>query len=191
MLYRRTAAESTVEELELHEAEYEGIEFQWLVTAKRVIGDENGKVIGLEVTHSELGPLDHSGRPRAIPIPGSEEIIPCDMICAAYGQKPESGFLKGLEMTKLDRRGVPIIDDNYMTEIPGLFACGDYVQNPKTFITAIGEGHAAVDAMQEYPDRREADRAAAWRSSNWTLTMCGRGAASSRRRASPSGPRRR
>ncbi|MDQ6907147.1 MAG: FAD-dependent oxidoreductase [Chloroflexota bacterium] len=150
VLYRRTAAESTVEELELHEAEYEGIEFQWLVTAKRVVGDKNGKVIGLEVTHSELGPLDDSGRPRAIPIKGSEEIIPCDMICAAYGQKPESGFLMGLEMTKLDRRGVPILDDKYMTEIPGLFACGDYVMNPKTFITAIGEGHAAVDAVHEF-----------------------------------------
>jgi NADPH-dependent glutamate synthase beta subunit-like oxidoreductase len=150
VLYRRTPAESTVEDLELAEAEYEGIEFQYLVSAKRVIGDGNGKVIGLEVTHSRLGPPDESGRPRAIAIPGSEEIIPCDQIIAAYGQKPESGFLKGLEMTRLDRRGVPIIDDKYATEVPGLFACGDYIQNPKTFITAIGEGHAAVDAVHEY-----------------------------------------
>ena len=111
------------------------------------------------------------------------------MIIAAYGQKPESGFLKGLEMTKLDRRGVPIVDDKYMTEITGLFACGDYVQNPKTFITAIGEGHAAVDAMQEYLTG-EKPIEQRWRSSNWTSTMCGRGGASSRRRASRSGPKR-
>jgi NADPH-dependent glutamate synthase beta subunit-like oxidoreductase len=150
VLYRRTPAESTVDDLDLEEAEYEGIEFQYLVSAKRVIGDENGRVIGLEVTHSRLGPPDESGRPRAIAIPGSEEIIPCDQVIAAYGQKPESGFLKGLEMTRLDRRGVPIIDDRYASEVPGLFACGDYIQNPKTFITAIGEGHAAVEAVHEY-----------------------------------------
>jgi len=150
VLYRRTQAEAGIDELEVHEAEYEGVEYHWLVQATRVIGDENGKVIGVEVVHNELGPLDESGRRSPRPIAGSEHIIPCDMVIGAYGQKPESGFLTGLEMKKLDRRGVPRLDEKFMTEVPGLFACGDYITNPRSFISAIGEGHAAVDAVHEY-----------------------------------------
>jgi len=150
VLYRRTQAEAGIDELEVHEAEYEGIEYHWLVQAKRVIGDENGKVIGVEVVHNELGPLDESGRRSPRAIAGSEHIIPCDMVIGAYGQKPESGFLTGLEMKKLDRRGVPRLDEKFMTEVPGLFACGDYITNPRSFISAIGEGHGAVDAVHEY-----------------------------------------
>ena len=150
VLYRRTQAEAGIDELEVHEAEYEGIEYHWLVQAKRVVGDENGKVIGVEVVHNELGPLDESGRRSPKPIAGSEHIIPCDMVIAAYGQKAENGFLDGLDMKKVDRRGVPRLDEKFMTEFPGLFACGDYVTNPRSFISAIGEGHAAVEAVHTY-----------------------------------------
>ncbi len=150
VLYRRTQAEAGIDELEVHEAEYEGIEYHWLVAAKRIVGDENGKVVGIEVVHNELGPLDESGRRSPRPIVGSEHVIPCDIVIAAYGQKPENGFLAGLDLKKVDRRGVPRVDEKFMTEVPGLFACGDYVTNPRSFISAIGEGHAAVDALHEY-----------------------------------------
>ena len=72
MTYRRSIQEIPVDELELEEAEIEGVEIMYMVAPTRVIGDENGKVIGLELVRNELGAPDSKGRRRPEPVKGSE-----------------------------------------------------------------------------------------------------------------------
>ena len=55
--------------------------------------------------------------------PGSEFVIPCDMVLVAIGQKQDNSFLGEL-LPNRDRRGVPFLDQNLRTELPNVWALG-------------------------------------------------------------------
>jgi len=147
MTYRRTANEIPVDALELEEAEVEGVEIQYMVAPKRIIGDEEGNVRAIEMIRNELGEPDASGRRRPVPVEGSEFLIECDMVIAAIGQRQDNSFL-GDMFTQVDRRGVPLLDENLKSyEYDNVWAAGDYVINPTNFISAIGEGKRVAEAI--------------------------------------------
>ena len=148
MTYRRSIQEIPVEELELEEAELEGVEIMFMVSPTRVVGDENGKVIGLELIRNELGALDIKGRGRPEPVKGSEFIIDCDMVLVAIGQRQDVSFLGDL-LPNRDRRGVPLLDQNLKTELPNVWAAGDFVVNPTNFISSIGEARRVADLIDQ------------------------------------------
>jgi NADPH-dependent glutamate synthase beta subunit-like oxidoreductase/ferredoxin len=148
MTYRRTIHEIPVDERELEEAEVEGVEIMYMVTPTRVIGDDNGKVIGIELVRNELGEPDASGRRRPNPVEGSEFVIDCDMVIVAIGQKQDNRFL-GDMFPNVDRRGVPLLDQNLKSEIDNIWAAGDYVINPTNFISSIGEGKRVADLIDQ------------------------------------------
>jgi NADPH-dependent glutamate synthase beta subunit-like oxidoreductase/ferredoxin len=139
MTYRRSIQEIPVDAIELEEAELEGVEIMFMVSPTRVIDDGNGHVAGIEVIRNELGAPDAKGRRRPEPVAGSEFIIPCDMILVAIGQRQDNQLLEGVDL-RTDRRGVPVLNENLRTELPNVWAAGDYVINPTNFISSIGEG---------------------------------------------------
>jgi NADPH-dependent glutamate synthase beta subunit-like oxidoreductase/NAD-dependent dihydropyrimidine dehydrogenase PreA subunit len=146
MTYRRSIQEIPVDEIEIEEAEIEGVEIQFMVSPTRVIGNEDGRVTGLEVVRNELGAPDAKGRRRPEPVPGSEYVIPCDMVLVAIGQRQDSSFL-GEALPNRDRRGVPYLDENLRTEAGNVWAVGDFVINPTNFISAIGEGKRVAEQI--------------------------------------------
>src|SRR5829696_7102458 len=148
MTYRRSIQEIPVEELELEEAELEGVEIMFMVSPTRVVGDENGKVIGLELVRNELGTPDSKGRRRPEPVKGSEFVIDCDMVLVAIGQKQDIRFLGDL-LPNRDRRGVPFLDQNLKTELPNVWAAGDFVVNPTNFISSIGEARRVAELIDQ------------------------------------------
>ncbi len=147
MTYRRSIQEIPVDELELEEAEIEGVEIMYMVSPVRVVG-ERGRVAGIELIKNELGEPDAQGRRRPEPVAGSEFIIPCDMILVAIGQRQDNHFL-GDMLPERDRRGVPLLDQNLKTALPNVWAVGDYVINPTNFISSIGEGKRVADLIDE------------------------------------------
>ena len=148
MTYRRSIHEIPVEELELEEAEIEGVEIMYMVSPKQIIGDAEGKVMAIELVRNELGPPDAKGRRRPEPVPGSEFLIECDMVIAAIGQRQDSSFL-GDMLPNRDRRGVPFLDQNLRTELPNVWASGDYVINPTNFISSIGEARRVAELIDQ------------------------------------------
>jgi ferredoxin len=111
----------------------------YMVAPTRVIDDGNGRVAGIELVRNELGAPDDKGRRRPQPVAGSEFVIPCDMVLVAIGQRQDNRLLDGVEV-QTDRRGVPLLNENLKTELPNVWAAGDYVVNPTNFISSIGEG---------------------------------------------------
>ncbi len=148
MTYRRSIQEIPVDELELEEAEIEGVEIMYMVSPKRIIGNAEGQVIGIEMVRNELGEADAQGRRRPVEVEGSEFIIDCDMVIPAIGQKQDNRFL-GEMLPERDRRGVPLLDQNLRTELPNVWAAGDYVINPTNFISSIGEGKRVADLIDQ------------------------------------------
>jgi dihydrolipoamide dehydrogenase len=79
---------------------------------------------------------------------GSEE-IDCDRVLVAVGRRPvTSGF--GLEDSGivLDEKGRVVVDVNYQTSVPGIYAVGDLVSGPMLAHKASEEGVVCVERME-------------------------------------------
>ncbi len=155
IIYRRKMEYSPARNEEIEHAREEGIIFKELVNPVRFIGDENGWVKGVELIKMELGEKDSSGRPRPVPIKGSEFVMELDTVIEALGTVPNRLFLSRTPGLKTDRKGVIQVDDNLMTSIEGVFGGGDAISGAATVIKALGEGRRAAEAIKEYIDSKK------------------------------------
>jgi NADPH-dependent glutamate synthase beta subunit-like oxidoreductase/ferredoxin len=92
VVYRRGPEEMVVDEEEQHETRFEGVRFEFFSSPVEVLG-ENGRVTGMVFQRNRLGPPDASGRRSPEPIPGSEFVIPCDMVIPCTSQSPDNNVL--------------------------------------------------------------------------------------------------
>ncbi len=143
VLYRRSRSEMLANPWELAEAETEDIQFHFLASPVRAVGD-GSRIIALECISNELGAPDQSGRRRPLPVEGSEFTIRCDTLLPAIGQSTSCAF-EGLE---LDRWGSIKVDPvTLQTSMPNVFAGGDAVIGPASVIESIGDGRRAAESI--------------------------------------------
>jgi heterodisulfide reductase subunit A len=148
--YRRTRGEMPAHDEEILHAEQEGIVIHYLTIPKRVIG-RDGQVTGLECIRAELGEPDQSGRRRPIPVEGSEFVIEAGAVIAAIGQEPELGELLSEAPIEISRRGTLVVNrETFQTNIPDVFAGGDAVLGPATFVEAVAQGRLAAAAIHDF-----------------------------------------
>ena len=150
IVYRRSEAELPARVEEVHHAKQEGIEFRMLTNPVRVLGDDSGKVVGLECVEMELGEPDESGRRSPKAKEGSNFTIDCDVVIMALGTSPNpliKSTTKGLET---NRRGCIVADEDGRTSREGVFAGGDAVTGAATVILAMGAGRKAAKAIHDY-----------------------------------------
>jgi glutamate synthase (NADPH/NADH) small chain len=150
IVYRRTRKEMPARAEEIHHAEQEGIEFDFLVAPIEVMGNDKRWVAGLKCVRMQLGEPDASGRPRPVVLPGSEFVIPCDIVVVAVGTRANPLLTATCPELKLNKHGNIIVDENGMTSLPGVFAGGDIVRGAATVILAMGDGKRAARAMNDY-----------------------------------------
>lgn len=150
IVYRRTRNEVPARAEELHHAEEEGVEFRFLTAPVEVIGNDKRWVTGLKCIQMKLGEPDASGRARPVPVPGSEFIVPCDIVVVAIGTRANPLLTATCPDLKLNKYGNIVTDDQGMTSIPGVFAGGDIVRGAATVILAMGDGKRAALAMDAY-----------------------------------------
>jgi NADPH-dependent glutamate synthase beta subunit-like oxidoreductase/ferredoxin len=149
VIYRRSRNEMLVYDEEAREAEIEGIEFRFLVSQTEVLVAD-GKVAGLKCVRNRLGEPDASGRRAPVPIPGTEFILDVDTVVAATGQNSDVGYLQEAGVAVSKRRRPEVNPVTWMTNVPGIFAGGDYTAGARTIIASIGDGHKAAIAMDQY-----------------------------------------
>jgi formate dehydrogenase beta subunit len=151
LLYRRTRKEMPAESYEVDDAEEEGVQFIFLALPTKLI-TENNKVVGIEVQKMKLGEPDESGRRRPEPIPGSEYLLPCDLVIPAIGQDPDLDYLEdgdyGIQQTRW--RSIVTHGGTMMTDHAGVFAGGDCEYGAMTVVLAVGQGHRAARVMHRY-----------------------------------------
>jgi glutamate synthase (NADPH/NADH) small chain len=150
LVYRRTEAEMPARVEEVHHAKEEGVVLEVLQSPKRILGGDDGRVAGMECLRYRLGEPDRSGRPRPVPIPGSEFVMPADTVIVAIGNDPNPLIKRTTpELSVTDWGGV-VIDERGHTSVPGVFAGGDIVLGAATVILAMGQGRTAAAAIHEY-----------------------------------------
>jgi len=150
VVYRRTEVEMPARVEEVRYAKEEGIEFHLLQNAKRILGDEYGRVTGIECLRYELGEPDASGRRRPVELKGSEFMIECDAVIVAIGNDSNPLIKQTTPELNVNKWGHIIVDENGRTSIPGVYAGGDIVLGAATVILAMGQGRTAAKAINEY-----------------------------------------
>ncbi len=150
IVYRRTRKEMPARAEEIHHAEEEGIKFEFLVAPVEVIGNEKKWVTGLKCVRMQLGEPDASGRARPVVIPGSEFVIPCEVVVVAIGTRANPLLTATCPDLKLNKWGNIMVDEQGMTSLPGVFAGGDIVRGAATVILAMGDGKRAAASMDAY-----------------------------------------
>lgn len=152
ILYRRTAEEMTAYDFEYEFAKQDGVEFRWLTAPKRIIGNEQGQVIGIECIKMKLGEPSEDGRRRPVPIEGSEFTLEVDAVIKAIGQTRYTNLIEsfGLEHSG----GVVKIDPvTHQTSNQKVFACGDVVfgkgQGEAMVVTAAQQGKLTAHAIHK------------------------------------------
>ena len=160
IVYRRSMEELPARAEEVHHAQEEGIIFDLLTNPVEILEAEDGWVRGIRCIRMELGEPDESGRRRPIEIPGSEFEIPCDEVIMALGTSPNPlipSTTKGLDT---NRRQCIIADEaTGQTSKEGVFAGGDAVTGAATVILAMGAGKKAAKGIDDYLNRKEAEKA--------------------------------
>jgi formate dehydrogenase (NADP+) beta subunit len=151
LVYRRTRKEMPAEPYEVDDAEEENVKFEFLRNPTKLI-TENNRVVGVEVIKMELGEPDASGRRSPQPVPGSEYVIPCDLVIPAIGQDPDLSYLGEEDFGIKQTRWSSILTHGgtMMTDCEGIFAGGDCEYGAMTVVVAVGHGRRAARVMHRW-----------------------------------------
>ncbi len=120
--------------------EHDKITVHWKQNVTDVHGVDEGKVTGLQLTHSDTGETSD---------------VACDGLFLAIGHKPNTDMFRG--QIDMDEVGYLITNpDRTATNVPGVFACGDCQDSYyRQAVTAAGTGcGAAIEAerwLEENP----------------------------------------
>jgi NADPH-dependent glutamate synthase beta subunit-like oxidoreductase/ferredoxin len=137
--------EMPAHEVEIEEAELEGIEILHRRGPKRVLG--NGHVTGLE-TLDVSSVFDPDGRFNPRFVDGTEQTIACDSVILAIGQAPDLSWLDPADGVEPSPRGTVQVDrESLSTSAPWIYAGGDVAFGPRNLIDAIADGRRAAASI--------------------------------------------
>ena len=150
--YRRDEENMPGSKREVANAKEEGVQFLYNRQPVEVVG--NGKVEGVKVVTTKMGEPDAKGRRSPVVIPGSEEILPADVVLIAFGFRPSPQPWFDTNGVKTNDWGGVIAPEHqqfkFQTTNPKVFAGGDMVRGSDLVVTAIWEGREAAQGILDY-----------------------------------------
>lgn len=146
LVYRRTQKEMPAWQEEIDGLLEEGDEVIDLTSPVK-IKRRKGKLLSITCQKNELGEPDASGRPRPVPIKGSNYDIKADLIIMAIGQEPDYVLNKksGIVVSKNGR--IEVNPETCETGEQHIYAGGDAIHGPSYIIQAAADGHRAATAI--------------------------------------------
>ena len=137
--------------LRTYPAHEEGGERKFGVAVRRFVGDEDGQVRGIELQHVRVSRDPETGVRQVVPVTDEVEQIPADLVLLAIGFEGVERMRLldelGLELT---RRGTLACGQDWQTEAPGVFVCGDAHRGASLVVWAIAEGRSVAHAVDAF-----------------------------------------
>jgi NADPH-dependent glutamate synthase beta subunit-like oxidoreductase/Pyruvate/2-oxoacid:ferredoxin oxidoreductase delta subunit len=159
IIYRRTRKEMPADPHEIEQALEEGVKLRPLTIPVEFEG-RGDKLARVKCVKMKLGDVDASGRPRPIPVSGSDFFINTDTAIVSIGQKADISYGSRGNL-KLNQRGTVKVSAGGRTNISGVYASGDVVSGPSTVVEAMASGRRAARTIiytlkpDTVPDRKE------------------------------------
>ncbi len=153
-VYRRDRANMPGSMREVDNAMEEGVEFLFNRQPLEIVGADS--VDGIKLTTTKLGTADDQGRRQPEIVPGSEEVLPADVVVIAFGFRPSPSSWFSDHNISIDDGGRVIAPEKgevpFQTSNPKVFAGGDMVRGSDLVVTAIYEGRQAAEGILDYLD---------------------------------------
>jgi glutamate synthase (NADPH/NADH) small chain len=122
----------------------------FLVTAKKFLGDKDGRVSGVVVVDIEWK-KDAKGRMSPQEVAGSERTLPASLVLIAMGfLGPEEGLLKAFGVEADERGNAKAAYGSFATSAPAVFAAGDARRGQSLVVWAIAEGRGAAREVDRF-----------------------------------------
>jgi len=137
LVYRRGRDEMKAYPHDIERALSSGVEFIHWSAPSRIEG--NGSVSSLVCERTE-----YSDNGSLATVAGSEYQIPATMVLRATGQQKRVSFLDTLDGVATDASGRVVVDDEFRTGNPRIWAGGDCVNGGKEVVNAVAHGKAAA-----------------------------------------------
>jgi NADPH-dependent glutamate synthase beta subunit-like oxidoreductase len=145
VIYRRSRDEMPAFHSEVDDAIEEGVEMIFLASPVNI--ESRGRSLLIECIKNRLGEKGEDGRPQPIPIEGSPFILKANTILSATGEVPALSLLpQEIQVSN----GLVSVDSLGSTNLPGLFAGGDLINQPRSVVHAIGSGKRGAIAIDRY-----------------------------------------
>ena len=141
LINNRREEDVTATRVEYAEALEEGVECLHLMSVLRIT-EEGLVAVDVEAIQGENGICYEENML-------SKHLIKADTVVLAIGQGP-SGILSEKAEIATTLRGLFAVDENGMTNIPGVFAAGDVVSGPKTVVEAVAHTKRVAEEMAKY-----------------------------------------
>ena len=130
-------------------AHEEGGERVYSVSTERFLDDGNGRVRALQAVQVEI--TRGAGGMRVERVPGTEFELPADLVLLAMGfVGPERGPLLADLDVRMTDRGTVWRDENWMTNVEGVFTAGDMQRGQSLIVWAIAEGRSAARGVDAF-----------------------------------------
>ncbi|MDJ0577516.1 MAG: FAD-dependent oxidoreductase, partial [Xenococcaceae cyanobacterium MO_234.B1] len=122
----------------------------YLTTATKFEGDEQGQVTAVHTVQIQWE-RDSNGRFIPQHVPGTEKIIPAQLVLLAMGfLGPEQPLLDSLGLERDARSNIKAEYNQYNTSIPGVFAAGDCRRGQSLVVWAFNEGRGVARECDRY-----------------------------------------
>jgi formate dehydrogenase major subunit len=133
---------------EAEQARAEGVQFEFLTAPVR-LKSVGRHALSLSCRRMTLGPPDSSGRPRPIPLEGSDFALDATTVIAAIGQSVDRSIAErcGLRVTGW---GIEADPRTLATNLPGVFAGGDCMLSADLAVRAVAAGRIAALSINQY-----------------------------------------
>ena len=131
----------TATKVEYEETLEEGAEFKHLISVLRIT--EDGLIaVDVDAIQTENGIVYEENML-------SRHNIKADSVILAIGQGPASTLSEKADI-ETNLRGLFVVDENGMTNIPGVFAAGDVVSGPRTVVQAVAHTKMVSEQIIKY-----------------------------------------
>jgi glutamate synthase (NADPH/NADH) small chain len=141
LLNNRREEDVTATRIEYAETLEEGVDCRHLISVLRIT-EEGLVAVDVDAVPTENGIVYEENML-------SRHNIQADTVILAIGQGPASTLSEKAQIATT-LRGLFVVDDNGMTNIPGVFAAGDVVSGPKTVVEAVAHTKRVAEQMVKY-----------------------------------------
>src|SRR5712692_4404912 len=122
---------------------------QYAIQTTKFVGDAAGRVQSIHTIQVEW--VKDNGRAAPRSIPGSEKVLPAQLVLLALGfSGPENQLLDQLGVEKDPRSNAKAEHGKFATGVPGVFAAGDMRRGQSLVVWAINEGRGAARECDRY-----------------------------------------
>jgi glutamate synthase (NADPH) small chain len=150
-VYRRDEPDMPCCREEHQNAVEEGAKFLFRAAPVALFGNELARLKRIRLVRTELGGGDVEGRRSFNVKKGSEFELDADFVIPALGFDPQPCPHTGdFSALNVNTEGGIIVDNNLMTNIPGVFAGGDLVHGPTQVLHSVRDSRKAAAGIHAF-----------------------------------------